>query len=192
MISTLKSQLRIELQQRRDSCQKSGDLKVAGQALLHNLMSANIIPFQAIVGSYWPVKSEADVRPLLSYLYEHGHVCALPIFQAPNKPLLFREWRPGNLLVSGLFNILTPDDEAPLATPNVLFVPIIGFDRKGHRLGYGEGCYDRTLKSLRALQQVTAIGIAFDYQEVEEIPHEEHDELMNYIVTPTQVIEIKK
>ena len=92
---------------------KTHDVKSSGQAILDNLLSVAIIPSEAIIGSYWPVKSEVDVRPLLAYFYDHSHICALPVVQASKKPLLFRQWRPGNLLVSGLYNILTPDDTAP-------------------------------------------------------------------------------
>lgn len=187
-----KSQLRTELHQLRDNHKKTHDLKACGQILLNNLIPAQIIPPKAIIGSYWPVKSEADACPLLTYYYEQGHVCALPIVQAANKPLLFREWRPGNLLVSGIYNILTPDETAPLVTPTVLFVPVLGFDKNGHRLGHGEGYYDRTLEVLRAQHPLMAIGIAYDCQEVDIIPHQNHDQLMNYIITPTRVIEIKK
>lgn len=187
-----KSQLRTELHQLRDNHKKTHDLKACGQILLNNLISAQIIPPKAIIGSYWPVKSEADACPLLTYYYEQGHVCALPVVQAANKPLLFREWRPGNLLVSGIYNILTPDETAPLVTPTVLFVPVLGFDKNGHRLGHGEGYYDRTLEVLRAQHPLMAIGIAYDCQEVDIIPHQNHDQLMNYIITPTRVIEIKK
>ena len=187
-----KSHLRTELHQLRDNHKKTHDLKACGQILLNNLISAQIIPPKAIIGSYWPVKSEADACPLLTYYYEQGHVCALPVVQAANKPLLFREWRPGNLLVSGIYNILTPDETAPLVTPTVLFVPVLGFDKNGHRLGHGEGYYDRTLEVLRAQHPLMAIGIAYDCQEVDIIPHQNHDQLMNYIITPTRVIEIKK
>ena len=171
---------------------KTHDVKSSGQAILDNLLSVAIIPSEAIIGSYWPVKSEVDVRPLLAYFYDHSHICALPVVQASKKPLLFRQWRPGNLLVSGLYNILTPDDTAPLVTPMVLFVPALGFDREGHRLGYGEGYYDRTLEKLRECHHIMAIGVAFDCQEVDSIPLHAHDQPMNYIITPTQVIEIKK
>ena len=176
-----KSHLRTELHQLRDNHKKTQDLKACGHILLNNLISAQIIPPKAIIGSYWPVKSEADACPLLTYYYEQGHVCALPVVQAANKPLLFREWRPGNLLVSGIYNILTPDETAPLVTPTVLFVPVLGFDKNGHRLGHGEGYYDRTLEVLRAQHPLMAIGIAYDCQEVDIIPHQNHDQLMNYI-----------
>ena len=75
--------------------------------------------------------------------------------------------------------------------PQPLFIPLVGFDKNGHRLGRGEGYYDRTLERLRAHNPVIAIGIAFDFQEVEAIPHLDHDEPMDYIITPTQVIEAK-
>jgi len=187
-----KSQLRPDLRQRRDQYKKTHDLKSIGKAILDKLISAGIIPSDAIIGSYWPVKSEADVRPLLSYFYERGHTCALPVVEAQNKPLIFREWSPGDLLISGIYNILTPDETAPLITPTVLFVPVLGFDREGHRLGHGEGYYDRTLEKLREQHPIIAIGIAFDCQEVDSIPHEAFDQRMDYVITPTQVIEIRE
>lgn len=192
MTEISKSQLRTELHQLRDNYKKNNNLKACGQALLNTLISAQVIPPKAVIGSYWPVKSEADACALLTYYYEQGHVCALPIVQAANKPLLFREWRPGNLLVSGIYNILTPDETAPFVTPTVLFVPILGFDNRGHRLGHGEGYYDRTLENLRAQHPIIAIGIAFDCQEVDFIPHHDYDQPMNYIITPTRIIEIKE
>ncbi len=187
-----KSQLRTDLLERRDQYKKTHDLKGIGKVVLDKLISAAIIPSDAIIASYWPVKSEVDVRPLLSCFYKRGHTCALPVVAAQNKPLLFREWCPGNLLISGLYNILTPDETAPLVTPTVLFIPVLGFDRQGHRLGHGEGYYDRTLQKLRGQHHIIAIGVAFDCQEVDSIPHEAYDQSMNYIITPTQVIEIKE
>jgi len=192
MTPTSKSEMRIELHQKRDQYTKVHNAKAIGQGLLKNLVDAKIILPGAIIGSYWPIKSEVDIRPLLDYFFEQGHICALPVVQASKKPLLFRQWGPGNLLVSGIYNILTPDEEAPLVTPNVLFVPVLGFDYLGHRLGYGEGYYDRTLESLRARCSIIAIGIAFDCQQVALIPHHDYDQPMNYILTPTRVIEIKE
>lgn len=186
-----KHQLRIDLRQRRDDYHKTHDVKASGQAILDNLISAAIVPSTAIIGSYWPVKSEVDVRPLLSHFCDRGHVCALPVVETLKKPLLFRKWYPGNLLISGSYNILTPDETALPAIPTILLVPILGFDRYGHRLGHGEGYYDRTLESLRSHHSIIAIGIAFDCQEVDVIPRLDHDQPMNYIITPTRVIEIK-
>lgn len=191
MITISKSELRLELYRRRNQYKNPSDIKEAGQAVLGNLLSSNIIPPQSVIGSYWPIKSELDARPLLFYFYEQGHVCSLPLVQTSNKPLLFRQWRPGDLLVSGVYNILTPDETAPLITPTVLFIPLVGFDKNGNRLGRGEGYYDRTLELLRTHNSIIAMGIAFDFQEVDAIPHLDHDEPMDYIITPTRVIEVK-
>jgi len=192
MASVSKSQLRKDLQQQRNHYHKTHDVTTSGQAILQNLIATSLIGPGAVIGSYWPVKSEVDIRCLLSYFYRQGHTCALPVVQAPKKPLLFREWRPGDLLVSGIYNILTPDETAAPVIPTVLLIPILGFDRHGNRLGYGKGYYDQTLEILRAHYAITAIGIAFDCQEVDAIPHLDHDEPMDYIITPTQIIEVQK
>lgn len=186
-----KSQLRIELSQQRNQYVATHGGKANGQKILDVLTSAAIIPSKASIGGYWPVKSEVDIRPLLLHFYKQEHLCALPVVQGRKNPLIFREWHPGDLLVSGIYNILTPDEAAPLVIPAVLLVPILGFDKTGHRLGHGEGYYDQTLESLRAQHSLIAIGIAFDCQEVEAIPSLPHDELMDYIVTPTRVMKFR-
>jgi 5-formyltetrahydrofolate cyclo-ligase len=187
-----KSHLRQVLRQQRDAYCKTHDMKSDGQALLDNLTSAVLIPEGATIGGYWATKSEVDVRPLITYFHQQGYVCALPIIQSADEPLIFREWRPGNLLISGLYSILTPDEAAPMVTPTVLLVPLLGFDRQGYRLGQGGGFYDLTLANLRKKRHIIAIGIAFDCQEVEAIPHHDYDEGMDYIVTPTRVVKIEK
>ncbi len=79
---------------------------------------------------------------------------------------------------------MQPDPAALLATPGVVLVPLLGFDRRGHRLGYGQGYYDRTLRALRAAGSIKlAIGIAFALQEVEEVPAGPADEPLDAIVT---------
>lgn len=188
MTSLSKMELRLELLKRRERYKNSHEAKGSGQAILRNLISSHIVPPDAIIGSYWPIKSEVDARPLLAYFYEQGHACALPFVHTSSKPLLFREWQPGNLLISGIYNILTPDETAPLVSPTVLFIPLLGFDKRGRRLGRGEGYYDRTLEHLRARNPIIAIGIAFDCQEVDIIPQLDHDEPMDYIITPSRVI----
>ena len=88
------------------------------------------------------------------------------------------------LLTVGGFGVMQPDPAALLATPGVVLVPLLGFDRRGHRLGYGQGYYDRTLRALRAAGSMRlAIGIAFALQEVEEVPAGPADEPLDAIVT---------
>jgi 5-formyltetrahydrofolate cyclo-ligase len=69
-----------------------------------------------------------------------------------------------------------------------LFVPLAAFDRAGHRIGYGAGLYDRTLAELRAKKTICAVGVAYASQEFPEVPHDEHDESLDYVLTERELI----
>ena len=81
-----------------------------------------------------------------------------------------------------------PPEEAPEVQPDVLLVPLLAFDRRGFRLGYGGGFYDRTLEKLRALKKVTAIGVAYAGQEIDAVPYEEFDQRLDWIMTEKETI----
>ena len=127
--------------------------------------------------------SEISTVELLGKLVAEGWTTALPIVVGKELPLMFRCWVPGEPLVSGLWDIQIPVETSPEVEPDVLLVPMLAFDRKGYRLGYGGGFYDRTLAKLRALKKVTAIGVAYAGQEVDEVPHGEYDQPLDWIMT---------
>ena len=83
----------------------------------------------------------------------------------------------------GLFE---PHDTLPTATPNILLVPLLGFDRHGNRIGYGKGYYDNAIAYLRATSTILAIGVAFAEQEVELIPTQPHDQRLDWIITQNE------
>jgi len=91
---------------------------------------------------------------------------------------------------TGPFGIQEPTAAAPVLRPDLLLVPLLAFDRSGHRLGYGGGFYDRTLRALRADGAVLAVGIAYAGQEVDAVPVAEYDQPLNWIVTEREAIEI--
>ena len=102
------------------------------------------------------------------------------------QPLAFRQWQSGDALVKRKWGILEPIDSRPAnLTPDVLLLPLLAFDSAGWRLGYGGGFYDRTLAKLRSRRPVLAIGLAFDQQEVDAVPHSAYDERLDMILTPT-------
>jgi 5-formyltetrahydrofolate cyclo-ligase len=140
------------------------------------------IPGQRIAG-YWPLAEEADVCPLLEILVERGCLVALPVVVAKDRPLLFRQWRPGLPLEKGRHGTSHPFEDCPSLKPDLLLMPLLAFDRQGGRLGYGGGYYDRTLASLRAEKPVLAVGIAYSAQEMPELPFEPHDQRLDWIVT---------
>ncbi|MEE8332622.1 MAG: 5-formyltetrahydrofolate cyclo-ligase [Alphaproteobacteria bacterium] len=143
------------------------------------------IPADAVVAGYWPLRDEFDVRALLGDLHGEGLVCALPVVRGPDRPLMFRRWRPGDRLTEGSFGIAEPASDKPELQPLALLVPLLGVDGRGCRLGYGKGFYDRTLAELRAAGPVVAIGVCFAAQRVREVPAENHDQRLDWVLTET-------
>lgn len=143
---------------------------------------------RSIVSGFYPYQSEIDTRPLLGRLAGEGWTTALPIVIALQQPLEFRRWLPGEPTVPGKWDIPRPPDTSPLLEPDVLLVPMLAFDRLGYRLGYGGGFYDRTLALLRAKKTVTAIGVAYAAQEVDSVPHDAHDQPLDFVMTEKELI----
>ena len=141
-----------------------------------------------VVSLYWPINDEADAMPLADVLSRAGIQTALPITIARGQPLHFRAWRPGDPHVSGPWGFGHPTADAPLVEPDVLFVPLAAFDRRGARLGYGAGYYDATLESLRRRKPVRAIGVAFACQETLFLPTEPHDQPLDMVLTERDLI----
>jgi 5-formyltetrahydrofolate cyclo-ligase len=140
-------------------------------------------PSRKIVSAFFPYMSEIDSRPLLGKLAGEGWTTCLPVVIAKGEPLIFRRWLPGEPTEPGVWDIPKPLDTAPLLEPDVLLVPLMAFDRKGFRLGYGGGFYDRTLEMLRAQKPVIAIGVAYSAQEVDSVPHAGHDQCLDFVMT---------
>ena len=106
-------------------------------------------------------------------------------------PLTFRAWTPGETLARGSFGVHEPT-EGEIVTPDLILVPLLAFDRRGHRLGYGQGHFDRTLEALRNKGKVAAVGLAFAGQELPEIPTEPHDQALDAILTEKEYIPVRK
>jgi 5-formyltetrahydrofolate cyclo-ligase len=129
----------------------------------------------AIVSGFWPVRSEADVRPLMFALRENGARLCLPAI-LDKQTIVFRELVRGADLVDMGFGTAGPGPEAEVLEPTLMLVPLAAFDRRGHRIGYGAGYYDRAISKLNdGPRPPRLIGIAFDCQEVERVPDEPHD-----------------
>lgn len=146
----------------------------------------------AVVAGYWPLGDEIDPRPLMAALAGLGCRLALPVVVSRAAPLEFRVWAAGDVLEAGPHGTAHPPETAPRLCPDVLLVPLLGFDRGGWRLGYGGGYYDRTLESLRENAQVRAIGLAFAAQEMAAVPRDGHDQPLDAIATERELIEPEK
>ncbi|HEY2035004.1 MAG TPA: 5-formyltetrahydrofolate cyclo-ligase [Rhizomicrobium sp.] len=147
------------------------------------------IPDASVVGGYIAIGDEADPHILLKKLILQNCTLAFPRVDVRDEPLVFHRWMPGQNLQRGTYGIPEPSKDWPLAYPKILLVPLLAFDRNGHRLGYGGGYYDRTLDFLRANSTVRAIGVAYAEQEVDELPREAHDHPLDAVITENGVRE---
>jgi 5-formyltetrahydrofolate cyclo-ligase len=138
-----------------------------------------------VISGFLSFGDELDTGPLLGRLYRDGFRLCLPVMQGKARPLIFREWSPGDTLRTVQWGIQEPGPGKPALTPDILLVPLLAFDRTGHRLGYGGGYYDRTLAALHAAGPALAIGVAFDEQEVDAVPHLDYDQPLDGVLTPS-------
>jgi 5-formyltetrahydrofolate cyclo-ligase len=181
-----KAALRAEQRRQRRALAINRD--AAAEAVADRLIAAFPFAPAGVVSGYWPLADELDPRPAMTRLAALGHPLALPRVQGRGRPLAFHAWRPGELLLAGPFEVMEPAPDAPLATPRVLLVPLLAFDRQGRRLGYGAGYYDLVLRELRELSpRPLAIGVAFAAQEVEEVPTGPRDQPLDAVVTERAV-----
>ncbi|WP_134680097.1 5-formyltetrahydrofolate cyclo-ligase [Paracoccus ravus] len=153
------------------------------EALTRNLIATLAPCRERVLAGYWPMRDEADPRPAMQ---QHRGPLCLPVVPGPAVPLVFRRF--DGRLEKGVFGTSHPPLDAGEMTPEVLIVPLAGFDRTGHRLGYGGGYYDRTLHQLRQGGPVLAIGLAFAVQELSAIPDETTDERLDMIVTDREIL----
>ena len=154
------------------------------------LLPLERLPAFHIVSGYHALGSEMDPRPLIGRLVAAGAAPALPFAAHRDEPLQFRRWDPRQALEPDAFGIPSPPALAEAVIPDLVIAPLLGFDRRGGRLGQGAGHYDRTLANLRAARPVFVLGLAYSGQEVDEIPAEPHDQTLDAILTETEYIPV--
>ena len=136
-----------------------------------------------VVAAYWTFRRELDTLTLLEKLAEKDIKIALPIVKKNSRILDFAHWTPQTQMKENQYGILEPIDTEKVV-PDIVIVPMLAFDRRGYRLGYGGGYYDATLSALRADKDIKAVGYAYAQQAVLfPLPKEDHDQKLDWIVT---------
>jgi 5-formyltetrahydrofolate cyclo-ligase len=159
----------------------SGGVREAASAAIDAALTSRFAPGSiAMLAGYWPIQGEFDPLPYLRRIITAGGAVALPVAARPAAPLTFRLWTPGAPMIAGLWDIPHPAEGA-VVTPSALLIPLVGFDRAGHRLGNGGGYYDRTLAALSP--RPLAIGVGFELGRLATISPVSHDQPMDVIVT---------
>ncbi len=145
-----------------------------------------------VLAGYWPKGREFDTIPILEEVLKKGKKCALPLVKKGTRLLDFVQWEEGQPLIKGAFDVKCPvvNDKTVYLTPDIVLVPMLAFDRRGYRLGYGGGYYDYTLAHLRAStdKKIIAVGLAYSQQAcLFPLPCDEHDEKLDFVITPQGV-----
>jgi len=185
-IEAVKAALRLRARAQRANFLKSSHPEAAAAAAGHFFSAVALEP-QMVVAAYWPIRDELDCRPVLTRLMDSGQPVCLPVVLGDEEPLELRLWEPGAPLYPSGFGTLAPPDDAPQVEPDLVIMPLLGFDRAGTRLGYGGGYYDRTLASLTKTPRL--IGFAFAAQELDFIPREPHDIPLDAVITEQGVLQ---
>ena len=181
-----KAALRRSSRQRRREAASGGPR--AASEVCRRLLASLVIPVGSTVAGYWPLRDEMDPLPVLSALAARGQRLCLPVVVGAGAALAFRAWQPDAPLEPAAFGTRVPGPDCPAVAPDILLVPLLAFDRRGRRLGYGGGFYDRTLAALRGRRAIVAVGLAFAAQEAAEVPVEAGDEALDRIVTEREVV----
>jgi 5-formyltetrahydrofolate cyclo-ligase len=184
-----KAALRREAMVRRDALPPDAR-QAAAEAIAVRKFPLGIAP-GAIVSGFMPLTSEINPLPLMRKLAGQGARLALPVVASRGKPLIMRAWVFGEPLIAGVWGIREPKLEAAVVDPDILLVPLLAFDRVGHRIGYGAGYYDLTLAQLRARKAIIAVGLAFAAQEVATVPATPRDARLDLVLTEQEVLDLR-
>ncbi len=180
---------------RRDAIARRDALPAVTHTTSAEIISARRFPLPLapgmIVSAFMPLKNEFDPQPLMRKLAVDRVRFALPVVIGRGKPLVMREWAFGEPLVQGVWGIREPAPTAAAVDPDILLVPIVAFDRTGHRVGYGAGYYDMTITQLRARKAIVAVGLAFATQEVPAVPATPRDARLDLVLTEREVIDLR-
>jgi 5-formyltetrahydrofolate cyclo-ligase len=183
-VIALKKQLREAAKQARAEAFRRQGAAASDRIAAQGIAFAAARP-GAIVSAFAAIGEEIDPAPLLLRLHAEGFRLCLPVMQGKGKPLLFRAWGPGEPMAERMWGIREPLASAPELDPDIVLAPLLAFDRCGYRLGYGGGFFDRTLAALRSRKSVIAIGLAYDEQQVDAVPHLDYDHRLDWVLTPS-------
>jgi 5-formyltetrahydrofolate cyclo-ligase len=184
-----KADLRRHATARRDALPADAR-QAAAQALAARPFPLPIAP-GIIVSGFMPLGSEINPLPLMRKLAGQGARLALPVIGSRGKPLIMREWAWGGPLAAGVWGIREPLAGAAEVEPDILLVPLLAFDSKGFRIGYGGGYYDQTIAQLRARKAVAALGLGYTIQEVPAVPVTPRDARLDLVLTERDVIDLR-
>tara|TARA_A100000164_G_scaffold317084_1_gene297475 strand:- start:118 stop:660 length:543 start_codon:yes stop_codon:yes gene_type:complete len=163
---------------------KSRSLKINFQLISKVLKKVKIK--NNIIGGYYPYNYEVDVMKILEKFEKKNYLISLPKIKKNNQ-MDFKRWSTNDPLTINKYGIPEPTSKKT-SYPNIIFVPIVAYDKNLNRIGYGGGFYDRYLKKLEKKKKIIKIGLAYSFQEIKKIPFNTHDKKLDFIITDKKII----
>ena len=139
-----------------------------------------------IIGGYYPVNYEIDDLEILNFFVKRGSTISLPKIKKKAQ-MEFYKWSKNDPLLINKYGIPEPESTNRVY-PDILFVPLVAFDKKLNRLGYGGGFYDRYIQKISRIKKIVKVGLAFSFQKLKTIPVNEHDKKLDIIITEKDII----
>ncbi len=174
---------------RRRSDLPPDDVAAASMAVLTRLLRLPVLAEARTVGGYRSIRGEIDVDGALTHVADRGATATIPRVEGAS--MTFVRWTPSDRTEAGAFGIAEPVGGAEVAfgDHDVVLVPLVAFDERGHRLGQGGGFYDRAIEGAR--QRPLLIGVAHAFQQVEAVPIEPWDQRLDAVVTDEAIHEFR-
>ena len=138
------------------------------------------------VGGYYPSNYEIDDLEILDFLEKKNFNISLPIIKKNNQMNFFK-WLSNDPLKVNKFGIPEPVS-SKIIYPDILLVPLVGYDNNLNRLGYGGGFYDRYIEKIEKIKKVIKIGLAFSYQKIKNVPVNQYDKKLDFIITEKEIL----
>ncbi len=139
-----------------------------------------------IIGGYYPINHEIDDLEILNYFFLKGSLISLPKIKKKNQ-MEFYKWNKNEPLLLNKYGIPEPDT-ANKVYPDILFIPLVAFDKELNRLGYGGGFYDRYIQKISKIKKIIKVGLAFSFQKLKTVPVNKHDKKLDIIITEKDII----
>ena len=139
-----------------------------------------------IIGAYYPFNYEFNILDILEKFEKKNYILSLPKITKDNEMNFFK-WSKNEPLKINKYGIPEPISEKRIK-PNVLLIPLVGFDEQLNRLGYGGGYYDRYISKIKIKEKLLKIGVGFSFQKVKKLPINNYDEKLDCIITEKKII----
>ena len=191
----MKSSLRIKAKKKRALINLKSESEISFLNHIYSCLD-NIFSIDnniKIIGLYYPILDEISPLGFIKYLKTIHITTALPVVQINTKAMVFKKWDKKDNLQKGRLGNYEPALTNTTVFPQIIVVPMLMFDRKLNRLGYGGGYYDKSIFSLKQYfhrqdKSFFSIGLAYSEQETKSIPYESHDQKLDFIVTEKEIL----